>query len=247
MPTAMIFAAGLGTRLRPLTNNKPKALVEIAGKTMLQHTIDKLCAAGIRKIVINIHHFPELMRKAIENLEYPQTTFIISDESAQLLDTGGGLMKAAPYLISGNDPIILHNVDVLSDLDIKTMVNSHTKHNALATLAVSQRKTSRYFLWQDNLLCGWENISTGEKKIVKTSEQPPSQLAFSGIHIVSPEIVDLIDEKGSFSITPIYLKLATYNSIMAFEHDPQFWADLGSPEKLANALKMIALHPEKFV
>jgi NDP-sugar pyrophosphorylase family protein len=245
MQKAMIFAAGLGTRLMPLTAHKPKALVELNGITLLQRAVDKLTHAGIRFIVINIHHFPDLMKEAIEQLKTDGAEIIISDESDILLDTGGGLTKAAEFL-KGDKPFVLHNVDVISDVNLKEMYSLHIREKALATLAVSKRLTARYFMWDNGRLCGWTNTQTKARIDCGHPINSPRLLAFSGIHIVSPEILDLINETGIFSINKVYLRLAEKHKIIAYEHDPAFWADLGTVSKLEKASKLLNLHPEKF-
>lgn len=243
---AMIFAAGVGTRLQPISLHTPKALVSPGNKPMLQLVAEKLIRAGVNRLVINIHHHPELMRNFISRMHYPGVEIIISDETDQLLDTGGGLLKAA-HLLMGNEPVILHNVDVLSDVDLKAMMNFHLQHNPLATLAVSERPAQRTFLWESDQLAGWENRATGEK-ILCTSKPPsqPASLAFSGIHIVQPDIFSLITETGVFSITPVYLRLAGNNKIIPFRHNHELWADIGSAEKLQLAAAMLQNNPEAF-
>jgi N-acetyl-alpha-D-muramate 1-phosphate uridylyltransferase len=245
MRKAMIFAAGLGTRLKPLTESRPKALVELEGKTMLERTVEKLIQASVKEIVINIHHFPELMHNAINNFSYPEVNFLISDESTELLDTGGGLLKASRWL-NGNEPFIVHNVDVVSDIDLEEMYNFHLQSQALATLAMCNRQTTRYFLWHNNRLCGWQNIQTNNLIRCYPTPEEPIPLAFSGIHIINPEIFDFIAETGKFSINQVYLRLAYTHKIMSFTHNPEFWADVGTLEKHARALEMIKRNPEKF-
>ncbi len=232
---ALIFAAGLGTRLRPLTDKLPKALIPVAGKPMLQWVIEKLIASGVTDIVINVHHHPDILIDYINNLKYLGIHFHISDERNQLLDTGGGLKKAEVFL-KGPDPFIVHNADVLSNIDLKEMLAFHKQQKALATLAVASRKTSRYFLWDGNRLAGWENNISGEKILCQPDEKNRLRpLAFSGIHILCPKIFSLINEKGSFSIKDLYLRLAASHHIAAYEHDPRYWFDIGSPEKRENA------------
>ena len=243
--TAMIFAAGLGTRLAPLTDDRPKALVELAGNTMLERTVDKLIRSGIRRIILNIHHFPEKMRAAIDALNYEGVEFIISDESGELLDTGGGLLKAADHL-KGDQPFIVHNVDVISDIDLRQVYENHISQNALASLAVARRETTRYFNWHEGRLCGWKNLKTGDEIKCFPVKGNVESLAFSGIHIINPEIFDLITERGKFSINQVYLRLAHEHRIIAYEHDACYWADIGTMEKLAAAQKMLLSHPEKF-
>ena len=245
MHKAMILAAGLGTRLQPLTNTMPKALVELEGKTLLQRTVDKLTQAGITFIVINIHHFPDLMRAAIEQLDTKGAQIVISDESQSLLDTGGGLLKAAEYF-SGEEPFVMHNVDIISDVDLQDMYQAHLRQDALATIAVSRRKTQRYFLWDDNRLCGWQNLQTQQIIECYPPQHEPEQLAFSCIHIINPRIFSLIDEKGAFSINKAYLRLAQKYPIMAYKHNPAYWADVGSIEKLNSARALVLNNPEKF-
>ena len=245
MDTAMIFAAGLGTRLAPLTDDRPKALVEFAGKTMLERTIEKLVAAGIRKIIINTHHFHTLMEEFVSSLHYPAADLILSDESDFLMDTGGGLKKAAA-LMQGEKPFLVHNVDVISDVNLKDMYEKHTAQRALASLAVSTRPTSRYFLWYNNRLCGWENIQTGDVIRCYPTAEPPELLAFSGIHIIDPAIFGLMEEGGKFSINQVYLRLAKEYTIVPYRHNPRYWADLGSVPKMEKALRMLADNPKKF-
>lgn len=243
---AMIFSAGIGKRLHPISEHTPKALVEIGGKPMLQRLAEKLTTLGVREIVVNIHHHAEKMRAFIAQLNYPGVRFILSDETSLLLDTGGGLLKAKDHLM-GEEPIILHNVDVLSDIDLQKMLDYHTSQGALATLAVSQRSTSRYFLWNNNRLAGWENIHTNQR--ILCDQKPGQQLerkAFSGIHIIQPSLLNLIVEQGVFSINEVYLRLASQYPILAFEHDPAYWADIGTPQKLAHAEAMVARHPDIF-
>ncbi|MDX9941006.1 MAG: sugar phosphate nucleotidyltransferase [Bacteroidales bacterium] len=243
---AMIFAAGIAKRLHPISEHTPKALVEIGGKTMLQRVAEKLIRAGARDIVINIHHHPEQMRRFIYHMDYPGARFFISDETSKLLDTGGGLVKAREWL-EGDEPIVLHNVDVLSNIDIRAMLSHHRLTRALATLAVTRRSTARYFLWKKGSLSGWENTESNE--LILCDERPREdleQLAFSGIHIIQPELFDLITEQGAFSINGVYLRLAKNYHIHSFEHDPDFWADIGTPKKLNHARHLLTSHPGLF-
>jgi len=237
---AMIYAAGLGTRLRPLTDNKPKALVEINGVTLLEHTINKLKAAGFDEIIVNVHHFAELVKNFLTQKNNFGIRIEISDESEQLLDTGGGLKKASWFFDDGK-AFLVHNVDVVSDIDLKKFHESFSQTGALASLAVRNRATSRYFLFDDDLnLCGWKNTETGEIKTVKGEAGNLSPLAFSGIQMISPGIFSLINESGKFSITGLYLRLAEENTIKAYRHDDGFWIDVGKPESLTEAAKMIS-------
>lgn len=242
----MIFAAGIGKRLQPISQHTPKALVEVGGKPMLQRLIERLILAGVTRIIINIHHHPERMREFIERLRYPGTEIFISDETDLLLDTGGGLLKAAEML-QGNEPILLHNVDVLSDINLVAMATFHKETGALATLAVSRRKTSRYFLWDKGKLAGWENTATGQMILCRPEDaQRLVRRAFSGVHIISPKMLELITETGVFSINEVYLRLAKTQNIASFEHSAQNWADIGTPEKLEHARALFEKHPDLF-
>lgn len=229
----MIFAAGLGTRLRPLTDSKPKALVEVCGKTLLKHSIEMLIDNGADKIVINVHHFADLMKDYIAKLQYG-IDIQISDESDLLLDTGGGLKKASK-LFSGNAPIIIANVDILTNIDLKAMMQCHLKTKADATLAIRSRKSSRYLLFDNNQnLKGWQNTKTGETIYVDSADGL-SQYAFSGIHIMSPSLFDKFPDEQVFPIIPHYLNLAKESRIIGYRHQDDYWFDCGSVEKIAEA------------
>ncbi len=242
----MIFAAGLGSRLKPLTNNLPKALVPVAGKPMLQRVAEKLINAGVTEIIVNVHHHASLVKEFVYQLNYPNTRFVISDETAALMDTGGGLKKAGE-LLYGAQPVIIHNTDVLSDVNLTKMIIKHKQDHALVTLAVSERTSSRQFLWYENQLAGWQNLKTGEKIVSAGFDNKPLRaLAFSGIHVVDPKIFSMLNETGPFSITNAYLRLAHKHSIVPFEHDPTNWIDIGTPEKLETAEQMVKNNPEKF-
>lgn len=233
---AMIFAAGLGTRLRPYTNNKPKAMVQLAGKPLLAHCIEKLIASDFKRIIINVHHFADQIIDYVNAQTYPDDVeIVISDETNELLETGGGLVNAA-HLFIANQPVLICNVDIVSDIDFKDLLTFHKSTNALATLAVRNRATSRYLLFdQAAQLCGWTNISNGEIKQARELKGNENKLAFSGIHVVSPRLFSLIEEKGKFSIIQLYLRLAQTNTIKAFTHDKDYWVDVGKPEQLKQA------------
>lgn len=226
---AMIFAAGLGTRLKTLTEHKPKALVECNGHTLLEYAIRNLKHSGFDEIIINVHHFSEQIISYIQSNDFG-VSITISNESDELLDTGGGLLKAKDFFI-GNEPFLVCNVDILCTIDFKKMIDYHTKHNALATLAVSSRNTSRYLLFdENNQLCAWENRKTQEQKIVRQREHY-TPLAFSGIQIISPKIFDYITESGKFAIMDLYLRLAANQPIIAYDHTGDFWLDVGKFEE----------------
>ncbi len=226
--SAMIFAAGLGTRLYPLTADKPKALVEYQGKPLIEYVLQKIIDAGIQHIVVNVHHFPDLIINYLKK-HLHEAEIEISDERDYLRDTGGGLKFAAP-LLANSEHILLHNVDILSDLDLRQLIDYHVHHEALATLAVRQRKTSRYFLFDDDMnLCGWQNNKTGEEIRSKAADTY-APYAFSGIHIVHRELIDLTPSAEKQSITPIYLELAKEHSIKGFLHNEGHWKDMGKIE-----------------
>ena len=224
----MIFAAGLGTRLYPLTADKPKALVEFQGKPLLDHVLRKIIEAGIQHIVVNVHHFPDLIINYLKEHSY-EAEIVVSDEREYLRDTGGGLKYAAP-LLADSENILLHNVDILSDLDLKQLIAYHENHDALATLAVRQRNSSRYFLFDEELrLCGWRNSKTGEE-IISQLASTYQELAFSGIHVVRRELIDLIPSAEKQSITPIYVELARNHKLKGFLHNEGHWKDMGKIE-----------------
>lgn len=226
--SAMIFAAGLGTRLYPLTADKPKALVEYQGMPLLEHVLRKIIAAGIQHIVVNVHHFPDLIIQYL--IDHPHDAEIqISDERDYLRDTGGGLKFAAP-LLADSENILLHNVDILSDIDLGQLMAHHESNEVLATLAVRQRKTSRYFLFDEEMrLCGWRNSKTGEE-IISQQSAVYQELAFSGIHVVRRELLDLIPSAEKQSITPIYVELSKTQRLKGFLHNEGSWKDMGKFE-----------------
>jgi NDP-sugar pyrophosphorylase family protein len=234
---AMILAAGLGTRLRPLTDQRPKALVELNGRTMLEITLSRLRSFGVSDVVINAFHFPELIERYLrENNNFGINIKVILEGS--LLDTGGGLKNVAHFFSKSSDddePFIVHNVDVLSTIDLRRMIEVHKQNHALATLAVKERKTSRYLLFDDQLrLCGRRSGNNASELFA--NKQPSYELAFSGIHIISPRLLSMLTEEGAFSIIDSYLRLASADeTIMAFRADEYYWRDLGKPESIAQA------------
>jgi NDP-sugar pyrophosphorylase family protein len=237
---AMVLAAGLGTRLRPLTNDRPKALVEVGGRSLLEITLTRLRNFGIRDVVINVHHYADMVIDHVKAAGNFGMHIEFSREDI-LLDTGGGLKKAA-WFLGGNssgredDPFILHNVDVISTIDLQRMVEDHKKGRALATLAVQERKTSRYLLFNDQLqLCGRRLVKEEKTEIVRPAQQM-KELAFAGIHVISPRIFPMLTEEGVFSIIPAYLRLAAQGKkIQAFRADEYYWRDLGKPENIRQA------------
>ena len=226
---AMVFAAGLGTRLYPLTKDRPKALVEIHGKTLLETVIQRIIDSGIRHIVVNVHHFSDLMKEYLASHPF-DADIRISDETDFLLDTGGGLKFAEP-LFGNARHILLHNVDILSTLDLNKLVDSHITSRAMATLAVRQRNTSRYLIFDRSMmrLCGWENTKTDEKRMEVPCTDGIS-LGFSGIHIVRRDILDHIPTGQKISMTPLYLDLAAEYPIYGYLHQDDEWMDVGKYE-----------------
>lgn len=233
---AMILAAGLGTRFKPWTDRHPKALALVNGKSLLQRNIVYLQSNGINEVLVNVHHFADQIRDSIISNNGWGSHITISDESDEVLETGGGLRKAAPYFNEGL--FILMNVDILTDLDLKSMISFHTGKKPLATLAVTKRKSSRYFLFDKTArLSGWRNIKTGEEKI-SIPLKNPEEKAFSGIHLISPDIFPLIQRQGKFSIVDVYLELASAFPILGFDHTGSKLVDVGRPESVAVAEKL---------
>lgn len=235
---AMILAAGLGTRLQPITQDIPKALAKINDLTLLEILITRLKRFGIKEVIINIHHFADQIADFIEEQKQFGINISFSDERDQLMDTGGGI-KHAEWFLNDGKPFLVHNVDVISTIDLNDFANYHKKCDCLATLAVRKRKTSRYFLFNDNeVLCGWKNVSSG-KQIITNQSPIIHPLAFGGIHIINPEIFDLIERTGKFSIVDEYLRLSYNYKICAYRHDNTEWLDLGSVENLKQAGNII--------
>ncbi|MCL2511597.1 MAG: nucleotidyltransferase family protein [Bacteroidales bacterium] len=227
---AIIFAAGLGSRLKPLTDHTPKALLKINGKPLLAHAIEKLQHTGVTEIIVNVHHLAEQVVFYLENNHYHGITFSISDERDALLDTGGGLKKAAAFFNDGQ-PFFAYNADIITDLDLSAMMDFHRKHRALATLAVSKRATARYLLFDDAMrLKGWTNVKTGETIPQSIDTEHFRQMAFSGIHIINPSLLHLLEKNGNFPIIPEYLHLCTEHSIIGYNHTGSYWMDMGKPE-----------------
>lgn len=231
---SMILAAGLGTRLKPFTDQHPKALALIYGKSLLQRNIEYLQQFGIYDVVVNVHHFAGQIIDAININKSWGSMITISDESDEVLETGGGLKKAMP-LLKDQENFILMNVDVLTDLNLVEMMAVHLKENPLATLATTQRKTSRYFLFNDNdELCGWRNTETGAERISRNAETF-YQRAFSGIHIISSRIFSVMQQEGKFSMVDVYLEAAKTEIIKSFDHSAGKFIDVGKPESIIKA------------
>ena len=235
---AMVLAAGLGTRLRPLTDDRPKALVEVAGRTLLEITLARLRAFGIREVIVNLHHFAEMVIEYLKAHDNLGMRIEISREEI-LLDTGGGLKKAAWFFLEDShpdEPFIVHNVDVLSTIDLQRMVQFHTQNQALATLAVQNRETSRYLLFDEQHQLGGRRTGRDPTTEIVGSAQPMQALAFSGIHVISSRFLPMMSDEGVFSIIDCYLRLAAQGEkILAFGADEYYWRDLGKLENLRQA------------
>lgn len=233
----MIFAAGLGTRLKPWTDSHPKALAVVNGKTLLQRNIEYLQQHGIKEVIVNVHHFAEQIIDTVTRHNGWGTDVTISDETDQVLETGGGLQKAAWYFEKEASFVVM-NADILTDMDLSAMQQQHNTSNALATLATSNRNSSRYLLFNDRQqLCGWENVQTGEQRIRRTDKQL-HQEAFSGIHIISTPLLHRVHQKGKFSMIDVYLSLAGDNDIYSYNHTGSKFLDVGRPESLIQAEKI---------
>ena len=234
---AMVLAAGLGTRLRPLTDHQPKALVEVGGKTLLEITLGRLRAAGVNEVIINVHHFAEMILHYLRSNNSFGMRIEISREEV-LLDTGGGLKKAGWFFTEGgsDEPFILHNVDVISAIDLGRIVERHKQRGALSTLAVQERETSRYLLFDERMqLCGRRMGRDGKPEMVRHAPEV-NALAFTGIHVISPRMIAMLTEQGVFSIIPTYLRLAVAGEkIFGFRADEYYWRDLGKLSELQEA------------
>lgn len=222
---AMIFAAGLGTRLAPLTNTMPKAMVPINNKPMLQHQIEKLRSFGCDYIVINVHHFAEQIINFVKNNDFG-VKIEISDESDLLLNTGGGLKNVKRFFNEG-DNFLIHNVDIFSDIDLKALYDYHCSSKNVATLAVMHRESSKHLLFDaENRLCGWKDLKN-DKSIITIERDNYDEMAFSGIYVCNYRIFDLIDNEGSFPIIPELLKISKNHRIGGYVHDKNQVLDVG--------------------
>jgi NDP-sugar pyrophosphorylase family protein len=236
---AMVLAAGLGTRLRPLTDHRPKALVEVGGRTLLEITLTRLRTFGICEVIVNVHHFAGIILDFLKANDNFGMRIEISREEV-LLDTGGGLKKAGWFFLEDSkrkeEPLLLHNVDVISTIDFGEMVAGHKQKQALATLAVQRRETSRYLLFDEqSQFCGRRIVRHARDEIVRPAENPEA-LAFTGIHVISPRLLTLMKEDGAFSIIDLYLRLAGEGeTIHGFRADDSYWRDLGKLDQVRQA------------
>lgn len=242
----MILAAGIGSRLKPLTDNKPKALIEVNGIPMLEIIIKRLIRFGFTKIIINVHHLAHQVIDFLKVNDNFGIEILISDESNQLLDTGGAIFHARQLI--GNDlPLLIHNVDVLTEIDYHEFYNFHIKSDALVSLAIQKRSTNRYFLFDENsILCGWKNVKTGETKQGRKTPDQAVPMAFSGVHIIGPGFFEkalanncLPSDSVCFSIIDVYLCLAARNKINAFDHTGTLFLDMGKHENLQEAARIL--------
>jgi N-acetyl-alpha-D-muramate 1-phosphate uridylyltransferase len=237
---AMILAAGLGTRLKPWTDHHPKALAVVNGKSLLQRNIEYLQQFGITEVLVNVHHFADQIIDAVQKNNGWGSQITISDETDEVLETGGGLKKAAWYF-EGTSSFVLMNVDILTSLDLSAMIQAHESTRPLATLAISERATSRYFLFDDQQqLKGWRNVVTGEEKPAEISKKivDLKQMAFSGIHIIDPALLKLMERTGKFSMVDVYLDLCDKHSILGYDHTGAVLVDVGKPESIIKAEKI---------
>lgn len=234
----MILAAGLGTRFKPWTDTHPKALAIVNEKTLLERNIAYLQKYDITDVVVNVHHFADQIETAIKKHNGWGSHIIISDERDEVLETGGGILKAKEFL--KDDTFLTINVDILTELNLKSFLSSHQQQQALITLAISDRSTSRYLLFnKDNRLCGWRNKKTGEEKIV-IHEKELYEKAYSGIALFEPQVFDLINQRGKFSLIDVYLDLAKQNKIVGFDHSNDRFVDVGKPESVLIAEQMFS-------
>lgn len=229
----MLFAAGLGTRLKPFTDHHPKALAEVNGKTLLEHSLRYLQRYGIEDVIVNVHHFADQIEQVLQDNNGFGSWVSISDEREMVLETGGGLLKAAPYFEDEEDFVVM-NVDVLTNLDLGKMIDFHKSNESFATLAVMKRESGRYLLFDEHMiLCGWTNNKTGEQKISReVLEMRP--FAFSGIQVLSHKILDM-PFTGKFSLVDLYLHFAKTELVKGYDHTGNIFIDVGKPESLEQA------------
>ncbi len=235
---AIIFAAGLGKRLGKITENIPKALVDLNGKTALRIAVEKCSAYGFDDIIINVHHFADMVEEEVKKLNAAGYNLSVSDERKNLMETGGGLFKARSFF--DMDPFLIYNVDILSDIDLTALYNYHLEKRGIATLAVRHRPGNRFYLIdKEGIIRGWCNNSTGEQVLTSGTREGLSEIAFSSAHVVEPEIFKYMEE-GKYTMTSLYLKLAPHHNIYTFLDDSGYWGDIGTPESLEAARKNLA-------
>ncbi len=228
---AMIFAAGKGTRLGALTKDLPKALVPLKNKPLIAHVLDKLRYYGFREIIVNVHHHADKLEAFLKSYEVDNDLIIrISDERKQLLDTGGAIRQARKFF--DDKAILIYNTDIISDINLHDFARFFAEKNPVALMAVRKRTTSRYLLFDKNMqLCGWKNLKSGEELIARKTEEL-QELAFSGIHFLAPQFYNNLPDEDVFSIIPLYVRNASEQKILGYDHSMDFWADLGKPDQL---------------
>jgi NDP-sugar pyrophosphorylase family protein len=230
---AMIFAAGLGKRLGKITETIPKPLVDINGKTLLHHAVEKCSSSGFNDIIINVHHFADMVEAEIGHLKKLGYRITVSDERGMLLETGGGLFKARAFF--DDKPFLIYNADIISDLDLSALYQYHLEKKGLATLAVRHRPGNRFYLIDNSgRICGWRNNATGEEILKRSNSEELSEIAFSSMHIVEPEIFNYMNE-GVYTMTDLYLRLSSEHNIFTFLDDTGYWENVGTPESLESA------------
>ncbi|MEO5595374.1 MAG: sugar phosphate nucleotidyltransferase [Chitinophagaceae bacterium] len=235
----MIFSAGLGTRFKPWTDKHPKALAPVNGKSLLQRNIEYLQKYGITEVVVNVHHFADQIIDAVKKNNGWGSKILISDETNEVLETGGGLLKAKD-LLDGDEPFITVNADILTDLNLKRLIDYHKDYKPLVSFGVTNRKTSRYFLFDEyDRLCGWRNKKTDEE-IIAVPQNKLIERAYSCVVVFEPRIFSLIPQRGKFSIVETYLSLAKDNLILGYDHTGDKFADVGKPESVAAAEALFA-------
>jgi N-acetyl-alpha-D-muramate 1-phosphate uridylyltransferase len=234
----MLFAAGLGTRLKPFTDNHPKALAPVNGKSLLEHNILYLQKFGIKEVIVNVHHFAEQIEASLTNNNGFGSKVHVSDERNEVLETGGGLLKAAHFF--NNEDFVVMNVDMLTNFNLQRLIDNHISSNALATLAVMKRNSSRQLLFDTSMqLCAWRNNNTGDMKIARESEET-TEYAFSGIQMIHTDFIKQIRQTGKFSIIDSYLQVAKNQSIKGFDHTGDLILDVGKPESLVRAEQLFS-------
>lgn len=234
---AMIFAAGMGKRLGRITENIPKALVDINGKTALHLAVEKCTLSGFDDIIINVHHFAEMVEDEVKRLSAMGFRITVSDEREMLLENGGGLYKARHFF--NNEPFLLYNVDIVSDLDLSKLYLTHIQKKGIATLSVRNRSGKRFLLIDnEGIVRGWCNIETGEQILTSDISEGLSMIAFSSMHIADPQIFKYMYE-GIYTLTTLYLEVARKHEIYTLNHDEGYWFDIGTPEKLESVREFL--------
>jgi NDP-sugar pyrophosphorylase family protein len=234
----MILAAGRGTRLRPLTDTTPKLLVKVAGKTLFEHVASRLIDAGADRLIVNVHHLAGQIERYLASFD-PGVEVVVSREEERPLETGGGVLHAASWF-RRQESFLLHNGDVISEIDLAGLLAAHRENGALATLAVHDRDTSRFFLFDRSGLLGWENVASGRSERIRPPDGEVRRLAFAGIHAIDPSFFDLVEERGVFSIVAPYLRLsAAGHRILPLDVTGAAWLEIGNPERLAAARRAL--------